>query len=55
MNEGTEISIVLPISVKPAVSNQKEKEKEKTEKKKPVLGFLKKENNQKNEKIRKEK
>ena len=36
MNEGTEISIILPISTKPIVINQKEKEKEKTEKKKII-------------------
>ena len=36
MNEGTEISIILPISAKPIVINQKEKEKEKTEKKKII-------------------
>ena len=36
MNEGTEISIILPISAKPIVINQKEKEKEKAEKKKII-------------------
>ena len=61
MNKGTEISIVLPISVYPAINNQEQKgnskhtKKNKIEKKKPVLGFLKKENNQKSENIRKEK
>ena len=53
MNEGTEISIVLPIGeniVKAAEENDKNVKKERTEKKRAVFGFLKKEKEHKHKK-----
>ena len=53
MNEGTEISIVLPIGeniVKAAEENDKNVKKERTEKKRAVFSFLKKEKEHKHKK-----
>lgn len=53
MNEGTEISIVLPIGeniVKAAEENDKNVKKERTEKKRAVFSFLKKEKEHKDKK-----
>ena len=54
MNEGTEISIVLPIGG--AVVNSQEEisknlKKEKSERKKNIFGFLKKKNKKENRKL----